>query len=227
MAKNIKAMKRGWNYDKANTRLSCYVDGLEAIRLTPSTTGVDVRMLGDIPASYYFDWDASGPTLTIPSGVTLSLASGSTLSVAGTLTATDKIDSAHYAANSIDKEHLASEIYTIENVALAGSTNDFDNQTVKLYRCWNACTVVRVAYFTSASLGTGAGIDIIDGGTAGSGTDNIDSCSDALSGSDVNSLTTPYALSAGDYINVTFDDVDASVDFTIVISLKVPLTTAT
>ena len=48
---------------------------------------------------------ASGDTVTVPSGATLTVAG--TLNVTGSVTATDKIDSAHYAAGSIDNEHLA------------------------------------------------------------------------------------------------------------------------
>ncbi len=139
----------------------------------------------------------------------------------------DSVDSQHYIADSIDKEHLASEIYTIEHLTLIGSTNDFDTQTIKLARMWSAGTVVRVTYFSSTILGTSMGIDILDGGAAGSGTDVIDSCSDNLNGLDTNDLTTPYALSANDYICVKFDNVDASVDFSVDIQVKVPLGAAT
>jgi len=181
-------------------------------------------MLGDTPASYYFDFDASGPRLVVPSGVELDCESGSTLTIAGTLTATDKIDSVHYAATSIDKEHLATEIYTIEPITIAGT---FDNETFVVYRCWSACTVVGVLYDTSQLIGTTSGIDIVDGGSAGAGTDVIDSCSDNLNGIDYNALTTPYALSAGDYVNVTFDDLTASTRIAVTILLKVPVGAAT
>src|SRR3972149_5926059 len=119
------------------------------------------------------------------------------------------------ASSVVTKAMLNSEVYTIEHIILTGNTNDFDNETVKLTKLWSAGTIVRVVYFTNAALGTSLGIDIVDGATDGSGTDVIDSCADNLNGSDVNSLTTPYALSAGDYINVTFDDVTDDVSFTI------------
>ncbi len=127
-------------------------------------------------------------------------------------------------AGVVDKADFSTGVYAIENVSVSGI---LDNQTVKIYRCWSACTVVRVVYFTSQSIGTSLGVDIVDGGTDGGGTDVIDSCSDSLNGIDVNTLTTPYALSAGDYINVTVDDVTASTFISVIISLKVPLATAT
>jgi hypothetical protein len=126
----------------------------------------------------------------------------------------------------IDKSNLASEIYTIEHITIAGNTNDFDNQTVKVTQLWNAGTVSRVVYFTSAAIGTDLGIDVLDGGTDGNGTDVIDSCANNLSGVDSNTLVTPYAMSANDYLCVKFDDLTDGVDFTIDIQVKVPLVSA-
>jgi hypothetical protein len=65
-------MKRGWNYNSASGYLSSFVDGIEAIRLTKSTDGVDFKLFGDTPATYYINFDASGPTLTMAS-VSLSM----------------------------------------------------------------------------------------------------------------------------------------------------------
>ena len=61
---NTTALKRGWHYDTSNSRLSAYVDGVEAIRITKSSTGADFRILGDTPATNYWNYDASGPTIT-------------------------------------------------------------------------------------------------------------------------------------------------------------------
>ena len=138
----------------------------------------------------------------------------------------DSIDSDQYVDDSIDKAHLASEIYTIENVSFQNNAIAWDGETVIVHQCWSACTVVRVAYDTNAAIGTTKGIDILDGGTDGSGTSVIDKCSDNLNGSDVNTLSTPYALSANDYINIKFDDLETA-DISVVISLKVPLGAAT
>lgn len=285
MATNVAAVKRGWHWDAANSRLSCYVNGLEALRLTPSTTGVDWMILGDTPASYYVAFDASGPRMYVPSGVELDCESGSTLTVAGTFTAADKITSAHIADNaldsehytdgsidlahlsadcvdgtkiadnaidsehytdgsidlahmsansvdssqyvdaSIDKAHLATEIYTIEHITFSGE--GLDNQTIKLARMWSAGTVVRITYFTDQALGTNLGIDVLDGGTDGAGTTVIDSCSDNLNGLDSNDLTTPLALSAGDYICVKVDDITNSTFISVDIQVKVPCGAAT
>ncbi len=75
--------------------------------------------------------DASD-TFTIPASATLTVAG--TLNVTGSVTATDKIDSAHYAAGSIDNEHLAansvdSDQYvdgSIDNAHLAANSVDSD-----------------------------------------------------------------------------------------------------
>jgi hypothetical protein len=68
------------------------------------------------------------------------------------------------------------------------------------------------------------GIDVVDGGTDGSGTDVIDSSEDNLNGLDHNTLSTPYALSAGDHLNVTVDDIDSTYVY-VKITLEVPLRT--
>jgi len=81
---NTPAIKRGWHW--TGTALSSYVNGLEAIRLTPSSTGCDFMILGDTPGTYYLNWDASGPRLQIPSGVELDVESGATFTGAGTNT---------------------------------------------------------------------------------------------------------------------------------------------
>ncbi|KKL26405.1 hypothetical protein LCGC14_2395650, partial [marine sediment metagenome] len=80
---------------------------------------------------------------------------------------------------------------------------------------------------SDAAIGTSLGIDVVDGATDGNGSDVIDSCSDNLNGSDVNALTTPYALSAGDYINLVVDDITNSIYIRVDIHYRVPLSTAT
>lgn len=74
MAKNTTAIKRGWSYTKSGSGgyLSAFVDGIEGVRLTKSTDGVDFRLFGDTPASYYINYDASGPTLTINSNMSIT-----------------------------------------------------------------------------------------------------------------------------------------------------------
>ncbi len=198
---NTLGIKRGWHYDSANSRLDFYVNGTRVGGITTSA-------------------------MTIPTGIELDMESGSTLTIAGTLTATDKIDSAHYAAASIDKEHLASEIYQELAVCLADGI--YDNETITgAYRAWSACTLIRVIYHTDQAIGTSLGIDVVDGATDGNGSDVIDSCSDNLNGSDINDVTTPYALSAGDYLNVVVDDITASSTIRVTAILKVPLGAAT
>lgn len=137
----------------------------------------------------------------------------------------DAIDGDKIADDAVDKEHLADEIYAIEHFWF--STEGSANQTVYISRLWSAGTVVRVVYFTDQALGTSLGLDVIDGGTDGNGTDVIDSCDDDLNGLDSNDLTTPYALSANDYIGIILDDVTASTLITIDVQVKVPLGSAT
>lgn len=164
-------------------------------------------------------FELAGIALLLNSG-SLSLPTGQTLDLPD-----DTVKAADVTDAIVAKAHLNSEVYAIENVCISGT---LDNQTIKgLYRCWSACTVIRVAYFTSQAIDTSSGIDLVDGSTDGNGTDVIDSCADNLNGSDVNTLTTPYALSAGDYINLTVDDITNSTFISVVISLKVPLGAAT
>lgn len=192
------AIHNGWKWDRANSRLEFYYRGTKIGYL-----------------------NTNGMTFESGKAIDLSAATGM-LSLAAGEIAADDIDS-----GAVTKAKLNSEVYTIEHIVLAGSTNDFNDQTVTVSKLWSAGTVVRVVYFTSAALGASMGIDILDGGTDGSGTDVIDSCSDNLNGLDANDLTTPYSLSAGDYVNVKFDAADASVDFVVDIQIKVPVSTAT
>lgn len=94
----------------------------------------------------------------------------------------------------------------------------FDNEIVELGPVNGPCMVVEVTYDTDASpgVGTGVGIDVLDGGTNGSGTDVIDSSDDNFTGTDSNPLSTPYALSDGDYLRVRFDDFAAATYMTTV-----------
>ena len=183
--------------------------GTAAVKVGGTGQDVDFQVYGTGSLSAIIDIGAATFILT---GITMSFAGSGDVDL---------------PANSVDKADLATEVYTIEHITMSGNTNDFDSETIKLTELWSAGTVVKVAYFTNAALGTNLGIDILDGGTDGSGTDVIDSCSDNLNGSDVNNLTTPYALSAGDYINVKFDDVTNDVSFTIDIQVKVPVGAAT
>ena len=71
-----------------NCCCKAWADGLEAIRLTPSDTGVDIRLLGDTPATNYILFDASVPSLTLAGSTTLSVAGATTVSSGGlTITA--------------------------------------------------------------------------------------------------------------------------------------------
>jgi len=84
MGRNTTAMKRGFNYDIVNERMSIMVDGVEAIRLTKSSTGCDIRLLGDTPASNYINFDAGAATFDIVSSL-----SGASADDAISITVTD------------------------------------------------------------------------------------------------------------------------------------------
>jgi len=205
-----------------------YTEGTFKITAT-SITQAMVGAIMYVASDAAFD-DAS--TNFIPCGVLVEYVSTTSgwiqidRAVEGAAVGSDSLDSRHYIADSIDKEHIGSDIYTIEHITFT-SDGAFDNTTIKLARVWSDCTVIRITYFTSQALGTSLGLDVLDGGAAGSGTDVIDSCSDDLSGLDSNDLSTPYALSAGDYICVKADNIAASTIVTIDIQLKVPVGSAT
>ncbi len=163
------------------------------------------------------------PTYLLDTGViSVNLATSQSFDLAD-----DSVDSEHYVAASVDKEHLASEIYTIEHILF--TARGVDNQTHILSRLWSPGTVIRCTYYVDTLLPTGAGIDVIDGGTDGSGTDVIDSCEDTLGADtpDSNDITTPYALSAGDYIGIIVDNIDANTLVSVDIQVKVPVGAAT
>jgi len=81
-----------------------------------------------------------------------------------------------------------------------------DNVTYKIAKMINAGIVKSVTFNTSAALGSSLGIDIIDGGTAGAGTDVIVACTDNLNGVETKAPATAYVLVSGNYLNVKFDD---------------------
>lgn len=62
----------GWKKTTGQTYIEALNLGIAGLRLTKSVTGCDVRLLGDTPATYYIDFDASGPTYTLAS-VNLSM----------------------------------------------------------------------------------------------------------------------------------------------------------
>jgi len=80
---NTAGIKRGWNWGASNGALSAYANGLESIRLTPSATGCDFRILGDTPATNYILFDASGPTLSLAGSTSLTVANGLTVTAGG------------------------------------------------------------------------------------------------------------------------------------------------
>jgi len=83
----------------------------------------------------------------------------------------------------------------------------FDACTVKI-QVPDACVVQAVTYWTAAALGSGMGIDVVNGGAAGAGTDVICSCSDNLNGVEAeNTISGAYSsLAEGHYLNVVFDN---------------------
>jgi len=72
MAKNTPAVKRGWSYNNESGYMSAFIDGIEGMRLTKSTTGVDFKLFGDTPATYYMNYDASSSLLTLVGDVALT-----------------------------------------------------------------------------------------------------------------------------------------------------------
>jgi len=88
MARNTAAMKRGWNYDLVNGRLSAMVDGIEALRLTKSVTGADVRIFCDTPASNYVDYNADNGKLKVTAVWATASATGRPLEANLTVNAT-------------------------------------------------------------------------------------------------------------------------------------------
>jgi len=117
---------------------------------------------------------------------------------------------------------LATDLGVVhEYICFAASVDD---QTVKLGPVANDCEVINISYFTAAALGSGAGIDLIDGGTDGDGTDVIDASDDNLEGLDNNELGTPYALSAGDHLNITLDDFTSATLVIVKVTLEVTKT---
>lgn len=126
----------------------------------------------------------------------------------------------HFDPNrATDKDLLADEVTYNEYICCSGA---LDNQTIDMGAIANDCEVVEVSYFTNAAAGSGVGIDLVDGGADGSGSEVIDSSEDNLNGIDVNTLTTPHIMLSGEHLKITVDDIGAT--FVMVkVTLKVVL----
>ena len=103
------ARHRGWKYDHSNTRLECFVDGIEGLRLAKSVTGVDVTLLGDTPATNYVKWDASTYELVFAGSSSIDLTAAKVM-----------IDFKDGTASSIDPSATAESGWI--NVAVDGTT---------------------------------------------------------------------------------------------------------
>lgn len=127
-------------------------------------------------------------------------------------------------AKGVAASKLADDVY--QDIAYCVS-GEFDNQTVNLVKLVEAGTVVGVTYFSAAALGASAGIDVVDGGAAGTGTDVICSCTDNLNGKEAEDTfdATHKVLAAGDWINLTFDDFTAATFCSVVIIVRTIINT--
>jgi|GEM_PF-737070 len=145
---------------------------------------------------------------------------GTVQQVVGVFTDTDEAVILPVGPAHLSKQDMADEVTYTVPLTVAGS---FDNQTVKVADLMEPAEVVGVTYFTAGALGEGLGIDVVDGGADGTGTDVICSCSDNLNGLEVEDTisATHGVLAAGDVINVTIDDLASAVYCVVTIWLKV------
>lgn len=145
---------------------------------------------------------------------------GTVQQVVGVFTAADEAVVLPVGSGHLGKQDLADEVTYTVPIVVAGS---FDNQTVKVCDLPEPATVVAVSYFTAAALGSGLGIDVVDGGADGTGTDVICSCSDNLNGFEVEDTisATHGVLAAGDVLNVKVDDLTTATYCVVTIWLKV------
>lgn len=86
----------------------------------------------------------------------------------------------------------------------------FDNANVPIAKMIRAAKVVGATYYTSAALGSGVGIDIIDGGSNGAGTDVICASADNLAGLEADAPTSSNFIDAAHYLNVKADNFDST-----------------
>lgn len=87
--------------------------------------------------------------------------------------------------------------------------SDADNETVAMAGPMPyAGEVDSVMYWTGGAIGASVGIDLIDGGDDGSGSDVIDSSDDNLNGYDLNTGVA-YGFDSGTVLKVTVDDITA------------------
>lgn len=126
------------------------------------------------------------------------------------------VGTAELEAKAATKAKLGDDVLEYSQLVFAGSV---DNQTVKLGPVPVDCEITTISYFTAAALGSGVGIDVVDGGTDGTGSAVVDSSDDNLDGQDVNE-SVGHALTAGDHINITFDDFDAATLCVVTVTLK-------
>jgi predicted RecA/RadA family phage recombinase len=122
---------------------------------------------------------------------------------------------------NVGQDNLEDEVTYSQYICFGPS--QMDTITIMAGDLESDCDVVHVSYWTSQALGTGLGIDLVDGGADGSGSAVIDSCSDNLSGLDDNELATPYAMLAGEVLKLTVDNVTDSTWIYVKVTLKVVL----
>lgn len=120
---------------------------------------------------------------------------------------------------TVDKAALADEVVVRFPLVVEGV---FDNQTITVGAVPDACTIVGIDYFTGAALDEAAGIDVIDGGADGNGTDVIASCTDGLNGYEAETTinATHKVLAAGDILKVKVDDLTTATYCRVVIWLS-------
>jgi hypothetical protein len=110
----------------------------------------------------------------------------------------------------------SSEAYTVydldecrERIIVPFHLSDADNETVGLIKMPAAGVLVQADFWTSGALDGGAGIDVIDGGADGSGTDVMVACTDALNGYESKTTMSSATIDSGDWINIKVDDITA------------------
>ena len=120
----------------------------------------------------------------------------------------------------------SSEAYTVYDLS---ATKDLmvvsihcagvDDETIGWFNMPAAGILLQADYWSSAALGAGVGIDVIDGGADGSGSTVMDSSSDNLNGYESSTTITSAAIDASDWIKITFDDFTGATDCTVTLHI--------
>ena len=95
-----------------------------------------------------------------------------------------------------------------------------DNETRKIFIASRPCKVIAATIEPEAALGASLGVDIVNGGSGGTGTDVMGSGADNQSATEDVTITANNEMADGGYLNVTFDNYATPTDVSVHVTIE-------